>query len=148
MMTIMGLLDHSRTWRFTIDAPPSDCASAFARAMAGRGAFGFKSKWRLDGGLGGSGTGTIRATYAGRAGVAAALTTLSGHATREADAAVGSELCFEVEAAGSPTVCALWLAASSTSFGFTADARFFRGYLNAIERQLRQLDPDLRVEKG
>jgi hypothetical protein len=60
-----------------------------------------------------------------------------------------SEVSFEVEEFKDGTAtCAMWLGSRSAVMGFTADGRFFRPYMRAVESQLQQVDPRLQVSKG
>jgi hypothetical protein len=138
----MGIFDHRKTWRFRVNGPPQDCVAAFTDAFSG-GAHIMKAKWDISR----SGNGAV-ATYRGRAGVMKALTVLSSRASDEEAGAIGSQVTFEVEdIADGAATCAMWLSSGSKSIGFTADGRFFRPYMRAVEDHLRQIDPALQVAK-
>lgn len=86
------------------------------------------------------------AIYRGRAGLIKGVTMLSSTATSEEQAAIGSEVTFEVErAADGAATCAMWLSSGSSTLGFTNDGRFFRPYMRAVEGQLRRCSRQLRV---
>jgi hypothetical protein len=140
----MGLLDHRKTWQFRVHASSQDCISAFADAFApGGGRLLVKAKWEVSQ----SGDRAV-ATYGGRAGLIKGVTMLSSRATSEEDAAVGSEVTFEVENVTDGTAtCAMWLSSRSSTIGFTADGRFFKPYMRAVEDHLRKRDPRLEVSK-
>jgi hypothetical protein len=142
----MGILDHRKTWRFQLNGSPQQCAEAFRKAFTERGSGGVlaKAKWEVQQ----SGSQTV-AIYRGRAGLIKGMTMLSSTATSEEQAAVGSQVTFQVErAAGGSSTCAMWLSAGSSTLGFTNDGRFFRPYMRAVEGQLRRVDPGLSVNKS
>jgi len=63
---------------------------------------------------------------------------------------MGSELTFQVKTidpAVELTECVMWLSVRGTALGMTADAGFFRSYMNDVEAQLRALDHRLFVAK-
>jgi hypothetical protein len=138
----MGLLDHRKTWRFRITASEEDCISAFTAAFSG-GAHLMKAKWSLEAYDNGA-----TATYQGRAGLMKGLTLLSSRASDEEARAIGSEVTFEVEdISGGRATCAMWLSSKTSTVGFTADGRFFRPYMQAVETHLRSIDPAVQVQK-
>jgi hypothetical protein len=142
----MGIRDHRRTWRFQINGSPQECVTAFSRAFTERGSGGVfaKAKWDIR-----QSDGRAVAIYRGRAGLIKGVTMLSSTATSEEQAAIGSEVTFEVErVANGAATCAMWLSSGSSTFGFTNDGRFFRPYMRAVEGRLRQVDPDLSVTKS
>ncbi|MEX2554606.1 MAG: hypothetical protein WEB06_03120 [Actinomycetota bacterium] len=138
----MGLFDHSKTWRFSVRASSSDCLSAFVNAFSG----GFHlaaAKWQVER----SGN-EATATYRGRAGIGKLASSLSSRAASEEEGAIGSGVSFTVEEdENERKTCAMWLSTSSKRLGFTSDARFFRPYMRAVERNLRNLDPTLSLAK-
>jgi hypothetical protein len=72
-------------------------------------------------------------------------------AAEEEDAAVGSKLNFKIDSfdqSTGRTKCSLWFSIVSKSMGFTADARFFRSYMHAVESALRNLDAGMSVNKA
>jgi hypothetical protein len=149
----VGLMDHRKTWRFRLRATPEQCVAKFTEAFSGsarimvmgRPLNKVKANWSIRR----SPSGAV-ATYEGRAGIGAALGMASSRAqAAEAESALGSEVTFEVEeSSGDSTVCAMWLSSNGTMLGTTADARFIRPYLPAVEARLRELDPALEVAKA
>lgn len=132
----LRLLDHRRTWRFRVAAPPAACVQAFNDGFSKQNIV-LRGRWDID-----RGPDEATATYKGRGGVMAAVTMLSKTATVEQDGAIGSEVRFTTEQTDDQhTICAMWLASSATKFGFTADARFIKPYMRAVETELRKLDP-------
>jgi hypothetical protein len=139
----MGILDHNRSWRFTLTASPDDCLTAFGRAFTSGGHL-LKAKWKINR----SSRGAV-ATYEGRAGLAKFATAMSARGTNEEEGAVGSQVTFRVEQdAGTRTQCTMWLSSSGKQLGFTADARFIRPYMRAVETTLGALDGEMVVEKS
>jgi hypothetical protein len=137
----MGLLDHQKTWRYKVAAPPERCISGFVAAFSGKGGVLLKAKWAVQRTPNGA-----TAVYQGRGGVVGFASALSEMARSEEAGAAGSEVRFEIEQqSAGQTVCAMWLASSSTRLGFTNDARFFKPYMRAVEDQLRLIDPKLHV---
>jgi hypothetical protein len=90
------------------------------------------------------------ATYAGRAGAAAGATFLFGQRAQVAEQrATGSQMSFAMRAlSNGRTDCALWMSTVGTTFGLTQDAGYFRSYMSDVEKQLRRLDPGLRLSKS
>jgi hypothetical protein len=139
----VGLRDHAKTWRFQLRAEPEACTQAF-RAAFSKGPLLMKAKWALRT----AGNGAV-ATYQGRSGLIKGITMLSARASSEEEGAIGSEVTFEIESSGPDgTVCAMWLSSSASKAGFTADARFMKPYMRAVEDQLRALDPSLSMAKS
>lgn len=144
----MGLLDHRRTWRYVVEAPPEQCITAFVNAFSGPGGALVKARWRITRSREGA-----RATYEGRKGLGT-LAQLTRTGQMEMDSAVGSTVTFEIEELrGSRTVCAMWLSESGRAglpglLGVTSDARFFRPYMRDVLTQLSRIDPQVRVAKG
>lgn len=138
----MGLLDHARTWRFTLDARPEECIDAFIVSFSGGGLFAL-GKWKVqrtpDGAV---------ATYGGRAGAFGALTALSQRASAEEASARGSQVSFVTESGGRTTVCEMWLSECATKWGLTSDARFMRPAMRAVADRLAELDAGLVVVKA
>lgn len=153
----MGMFDHSKTWQFDVAAPPEACRKAFEDAVTKKPGFKLRAvSWGLrresvspQPGL--PSTVASIATYQGRAGMAAGLTTVvGGRAQRTEEGAVGSELTFTVDesrSANGQTRCSLWLSSAGTTLGFTHDAGYFRSYMSDVENNLRQLDPSLTITK-
>jgi hypothetical protein len=144
----MGILDHQRTWHFETVAGTDECEAAFAAALSGKSELSLKkARWSMAR----QGDSFI-ATYQGRAGMLKAATFLSRRATQEENAAVGSQLTFQIhasEADGRRTACSMWLNRVSTMWiFFTADARFLRGYMNEVARRFRRLDPTVSIVKS
>jgi hypothetical protein len=140
----VGIMDHRKTWRFRVNGSPQACIDAFAQAFAEGGGILARGKWDIRR----SGKGAV-AIYGGRAGLIKGLTMMSATASAEESAAVGSEVTFEIEeAANGTSICAMWLSTRGSRLGFTADGRFFRPYMRAVENRLQQLDPRLSVSKA
>jgi hypothetical protein len=138
----LGILDHKKTWRYSLHAPSASCVEAFRRAFSG----GFhiaSARWDVSGS-----ENKATAIYLSRAGVGKLVSILSSRAESEEESAVGSQVSFEAkQEPGGTTTCTLWLSSASKRIGFTSDARFFRPYMRAVERHLRALDPTLTVAK-
>lgn len=153
----MGLLDHRRQWRISLSATDKQCFETFSQAMSKKGIKFYAARWRV-----GQDTVSINqeeppwparvATYEGRAGVVSVISSGDKRAEHEEQAAIGSQIIFAVNprSSGGKTECAMWLSHYKTFyFGLAiADARFFRSYMHAVEKQLRVLDPALTVSKG
>jgi hypothetical protein len=150
----MGIFDHRKTWRFETKAAPSECLNAFRSALTGRSlANAFRVVGRWD--VAPRGTSAAVASYKGRGGWVRGVTPVSKSATHEQGAAQGSELTFKIEGAagdGHPTVCSMWLSRSTTVhvaiFPTTADARFIRGSMHLVARQLQRVDPGVKIGKA
>lgn len=144
----MGMLDHRRTWRYDVNASPSQCIEAFTRAFSGPGGLIAKANWRVNR----KSNGAV-AVYGGRKGLGA-LGMMSRTAALEQDTALGSEVQFEIEKnSGNRTVCAMWLGSSGRAgvagmVGVTSDARFIRPYMQAVQKEMLALDPSARVTTG
>jgi hypothetical protein len=142
-LPVGGLLDHLKTWRYKVAAPPGQCVRGFASAFTGSGGIVLKAKWSVEQ----TPDGAV-ARYAGRKGLVGVVTAFSETAQAEQAGAIGTEVRFEIEEQGDGyTICAMWLASRETRLGFTNDARFFKPYMRAVEAQLRQVDPTLKVVK-
>lgn len=153
----MGLLDHRRQWHISVSATDKQCFEAFTQAMSKAGFKFFAAKWRVE-----QDTASIDqeeqpwparvATYQGRAGVNAVISSGDKGAEHMEQAMIGSQIIFAVnpKAAGGKTECAMWLSHYTTLyFGLAiAGADCFRSYMHAVEKQLRVLDPTLTVSKG
>jgi hypothetical protein len=145
----VGVLDHRRTWRYVVQAPPSQCVEAFSAAFTGRAGLIVKADWRVSR----TRKGAV-AVYEGRRGLGALGGVLSRTQALEQDSAVGSEVTFEVEESrGGHVVCSMWLSSSGRAgigglLGVTSDARFIRPYMRAVVDQLRRIDPNVKVAKG
>lgn len=138
----MGLLDHARTWRFTLDARPEQCVDAFMASFR-KGGLSALGKWEVQRTPGGA-----VATYAGRAGAFGVLTALSQRASAEEESARGSQVSFVTEFDGRTTVCEMWLSECATTWGLTSDARFMRPAMRAVADRLAELDAGLVVDKA
>ena len=140
----MGLMDHRASWEFHVNAPASDCITAFAQAMTGGSKFSLTaSSWKVVPFSGGA-----DAVYQGRGGAIGALTALTGQGGPEEDSAVGSKVEFRTQPSGDGrTICRMHLAQSGRRVGFTSDARFIRPAMQRVEAGLRQIDSSLSVTK-
>lgn len=139
----MGILDHQRTWRYRVQAPPEQCVQQFARAFRRGGGLVARAHWEVRPLRSGA-----VAVYQGRKGLAAVASGFSRVQMAEEEGAIGSQVTFEVEAVrDGQTTCAMWLSEMGKRWGFTADARFIRPYMRSVERRLRELDPELQVAK-
>ncbi len=155
----MSILDHRKTWHFSVQANDEQCLHAFTQAMSRPGFKLLAAKWTVergvapeDGHLPGESRPACIATYQGRGGVVGILTAvIGGQAHREEQAAIGSRVIFAVspEASNGHTACSMWISDWKVStFGFVADARFIRSSMREVEKHLRVLDPMMYVEKG
>jgi len=148
------LMDHNRTWHFELRAAPVECAAAFGEAMHGKGSFNLrKAEWQLAATQGERGFPAVVATYGGRGGVASLLTALYGSRAAATEAAAkGSQITFEVtghEPGAGRTTCAMWLSLAGKQMAvFTADAGFYRSYMNDVARKLGELDPGISITKS
>ncbi|GAA4535156.1 hypothetical protein GCM10023175_00330 [Pseudonocardia xishanensis] len=111
-----------------------------------------KVKWDVKRGATESGAPVVTGTYGGRGGLAGAMTGGRGSRTAQVESvALGSQLTFAIgeydEASGRCT-CVMNLASRGTRFGLTADAGFFRSYMNDVAKQLRSLDSDMQLVKS
>ena len=155
----MGVLDHRKTWHFSVRADDEQCLQAFHQAMSKPGFKLLAAKWTVEASLipvdlsqkKEPRPGCI-ATYQGRGGLIGIMTDLiGGQARNEEQNAIGSQITFTVSPGLSDgsIECSIWLSEYKTSrLGFIADARFFRSSMNDVEKQLRLLDPMLTVDKG
>ncbi|WP_042406270.1 hypothetical protein [Streptacidiphilus carbonis] len=143
----MGLLDHRKSWRFTLAAPPDRCLRGFTSVFDGTrrgGPIFTRAKWALKQ----TPSGAV-AAYQGRSGVVGFLTMMTEKGSHEQAGAVGSQVTFEMDAdANGTTVCNMWLNLSSTTLGFTNDARFIRPYMRRVQLSLKEIDPQLIVQRG
>lgn len=159
----MGLLDHNKTWHFSVRADDGQCLQAFHQAMSNPGFKLLVAKWALerdvvsvDQNSNGSPWSAYIATYKGRGGAIGVMTELIGgrvgERTRdEVQQAIDySQITFAISPDSSEgrTKCSMWLSKFSTNFGFITDARFFRSSMRSVEKQLRALDPMLTVDKS
>jgi hypothetical protein len=131
-------LDHKRTWRYRVHASPQECVARFTHAFK-TGTFLVKGNWEITP----TSSGAI-ASYLG----------LRGFRPQRARAieagAVGSKVTFEVEKADGDgcTECVMWLSEHGTMMGFfTNDAGVFRVHMQAVEKHLRKLDPNVQVAR-
>lgn len=147
----MALMDHRKTWRFDVRATPEECVRAFTSALGGKSAVSMrKANWKTRVGKDASGAALAVGVYQGRGGLAKGITLLNQRATKVEEVAMGSELTFQVKTidpAVELTECVMWLSVRGTALGMTADAGFFRSYMNDVEAQLRALDHRLFVAK-
>jgi hypothetical protein len=128
-------------WKYKIQASPDQCSRAFIEAFSGSGGLIVKANWSVSR----SGSGAV-AVYQGRAGIGAIGGLLNGRSAAEGDSAVGSEVHFEIEGAEEGrTSCVMRVGSRGSVMGFTADARFFRPYLRAVEVELTRLDPSIEM---
>ncbi|MDA0167069.1 hypothetical protein OM076_42810 [Solirubrobacter ginsenosidimutans] len=90
------------------------------------------------------------ATYEGRKGLGA-LGTMSKTSVHDADSAIGSEVTFQTSGNGNGrTECSMSLSSFGRAgigglLGATSDARFIRPYMQAVEKEIRALDPGARI---
>ena len=128
-------------WTYRVDSSPDQCATAFMDAFAGRGGLIAKGNWSVSR----AGSGAV-AIYQGRAGIGAITGGGTGRQAAEMESAIGTKVKFEVEGSTKGRVaCAMRVEARGSTMGFTSDARFFRPYLRAVEKNLRCLDPSLET---
>lgn len=138
----MGLLDHQRTWRYRISAPPAACLDAFAKAFEGGGIL-VRGKWKVS-----RRPNEAVAVYQGRSGVVGAASFLSQTGQATESRAKGSEVTFQIEASdGKQTTCAMWLSSRSTQIGFTDDAAVLRKHMQAVAKHMKQLDARVQIAK-
>lgn len=142
----MGMLDHRKSWTFTLSATRADCVRAFSEVFAAASKQHFNplgSKWEVRTTARGA-----KAIYLGRASAIQAVTLFSRTATAEMESAEGSEVEFEVlgPTNSGQCECRMWLASrSSRIFDGTDDARFIRPAMQKVESALRGLDAQLQV---
>lgn len=155
----MGILDHRKTWHFSVRADGEQCLQAFHQAMSRPGFKLLMAKWNVQRSLvpvsqnpEGPPRPACVATYKGRGGFVGVTTAvLGGQARNEEQQAIGSQITFAVSPGSSEgrMECSMWLSdCKSSRMGFIADARFFRSSMNDVEKRLRALDPMLTVDKG
>lgn len=155
----MGVLDHRKTWRFSVKANREQCLQAFCQAMSRSGFKLLMAKWDVERSLIPTDQDSEKlprpgciATYKGRGGLIGIMTALiGGQARNEEQQAIGSRVIFAVvpNSSDSRMECSMWLSeCKSNMLGFIADARFFRSSMNDVEKQLRLLDPVLTVDKS
>ena len=153
----MHLLDHRKTWHFSIRATNEQCLQAFEQVMSHPGFKLLTARWGVKQGeisvvQGEPPWPASIATYEGRGGFMGVTTALMGGRARdEEQQAVGSQITFAVNPKGAEgrTECSMWLSKYGTYFAaFTPDARFLRSSMHDVEKQLRALDPALTVDKS
>ncbi len=153
----MGLLDHQKTWHFSIRATKEQCLQAFEQVLSNPGFKLLAAKWSVNQSVisvvqGESAWPASIATYEGRGGVVGVSTALMGGRARDEEQnAVGSQITFAVNPKGANgrTECSMWLSKHGTHVVFfTPDARFLRSSMHDVEKHLRTLDPALTVEKS
>jgi hypothetical protein len=128
-------------WKYKVQAPPDKCLRAFIDGFSGSGGLIVKANWSVSQ----SSSGAV-AVYQGRAGLGAVGGLLNSRSAAEGDSALGSEVHFEIERAeGGRTSCVMRVGSRGSMMGFTADARFFRPYLRAVEDELCRLDPSVEM---
>ncbi len=141
----MGLLDHRKTWQFTLKATPDQCLRGFSSVFDGTrkgGPLIARAKWKV-----GRTPTSASAIYQGRGGVIGAATILTSRGSDEQAGAVGSVVMFETEAGeNGRTVCRMWLDLSASTWGFTNDARFLRPYMQRVQHSLAEVDPHVVVQ--
>jgi hypothetical protein len=153
------MLNHRKTWHFSVKADDEECLQAFNQAMSNPGFKILVAKWTVEAGPVSTDLSRKKeplpgciATYQGRGGLIGIMTALvGGQARNEEQNAIGSQITFAVSPDGSDErmECSMWLSEWKTSrMGFIADARFFRSSMNGVEKQLRMLDPTLIVDRG
>lgn len=150
------MLNHSKTWQFSLTAQPKACADAFRSVMGASPGFRLRGvKWDLEDDSvtlesGEEITDAIVATYMERAGFAKVNTGLFGERGEAAEArAVGSQISFAYQADGAGrTECCMWLSRSGKTMGLTADAGYMRSYMTSVEKALRRLDAGMSVRRG
>lgn len=149
-----SLLDHKRTWHFVLTANPEECVNEFVKALQGKNVLSLrKANWSLSRDVGDSGFPKAIGTYEGRGGISGGVTLISGgRAQAVEEVASGSQLTFEVQQYDEDadrSTCAMWLSLVGKAWVvFTADAGFYRSYMNDVARGLRQLDPGLQLVKA
>ena len=139
----MGLMDHKRTWRYRVHAAPNDCITQFGNAFKTGGLTRLGS-WDISR----TSQGAV-ATYKGMGGAWGVFRAVGGERSANIEAgAVGSQVRFAIDGTENGyTACSMWLAEHGTSFGFTNDAGVFRRHMQAVQRYLRKLDPDVQVSR-
>jgi hypothetical protein len=86
------------------------------------------------------------AEYQGRGGVVGALSFLSQTGQAVESRAKGSQVTFKIEGQReAQTTCSMWLSSRSTKIGFTDDAAVIRKHMQAVAKQLTQLDVSMHV---
>jgi hypothetical protein len=141
----VGILDHNKSWGWKLSADPKDCIQAFINAFLQGGTLLKKAKWEIE-----SDDKSATATYLGRGGLIGGLTSLSQSASSEQDGAIGSTITFQIEEIedDGTVSCAMWMSSSAGKFGFTADARFMRPYMQAVTGYLAALDPSVQTYRA
>lgn len=144
------MLDHGKTWNIRTSLAPEAAVGAFLEALGGSARMGLmKAEWSVDRKVGGDGRRAIIATYKGRAGLSAFVTSLSQRSTDEGEAAVGSQITFEAKPHGQGgSECTMWLSsATKVMLVFTADSRFFRAYMSKAADAIKRQDPGALISK-
>jgi hypothetical protein len=137
----MQTMDHSKTWRYRVNASPHACLAKFAEAFNTGG----RPLWKIDWSLRGTDTGAV-AVYKERRGLAKATTIVSSRARRIEQRAAGSQVRFDIEEVGGDyTVCVMRLYGRGPRLGVTADAGLIRPYMHAVERAMLQIDPSAQI---
>ncbi|HEU5376724.1 MAG TPA: hypothetical protein VFV38_14915, partial [Ktedonobacteraceae bacterium] len=126
----MGILDHRKTWHFSVKAGNEACLQAFHQAMTSPGFKIMAAKWTVEEhsiqtnrGQKESQPGNI-ATYQGRGGIVGLMTIFIERARKEEREAIGSQITFTIDS-DSPrgsTECSMWLSDWKVDvLGFIAD---------------------------
>lgn len=152
----MGLLDHRKTWTFTVRAPADNCFRAFHQAMVNPGFKLLAIHWRVERGSvspepGDSPWPASIAIYEGRAGVGKAMTIILGQRAEDAEqGAMGSQVTFAInpKSPKGQSECLMWLSKAGSVLGFINDADWIRSYMRVVEKHLRALDPTLTVDRA
>ncbi len=119
--------------------------SELSRAFNGRGGLVAKAKWDVK-----RKNDCTVAVYGGRKGLGA-LGVLSQTSAQEQEVAIGSTVSSQTAAGvDGRTVCTMSLTASGRFgigglLGATADARFIRPCMQAVAKELKSIDLELRV---
>ena len=130
----LALMDHRKTWNFTMKASPGECLEAFRQGVAdAENSRLRKCRWsvRVSGERG-------TATFEGPRGLK------FGNA--ELKKSIGSTIEFVAELDGTATSCAMWVGEATMTFGIIPGAPFFKDLMRAVEARLRSLDQSLTVD--
>lgn len=139
----MGVMDHKRTWRFSVDARPNDCVNAFTTAFSKKASFTIDAHWSVSR----TGSGAV-ATYEGRKGFTELGKMFRQNEISEA-IGLGSQISFDTATGGDGrTECVMELTKWGTRFlFFTQEVGMLRAYMRAVRKQLADLDSSLLVQK-
>jgi hypothetical protein len=140
-MSLLKFMNLRSNWKYSVEASPQQCASAFITAFSGRGGLFAKADWSVSR----AGTGAV-AVYNGRRGLGALTGAGEGRQGAEMQSAIGSQVKFEIDGSrDGRTLCSMRVGSRGSTLGFTSDARFFRPYLRAVDSELRRLDPSVEA---